>query len=186
MKAFVFLGGAPGVGKTTTVRSLLPALGPCASTQFRCGTVRGQLYPSTRVLLLGLYAENEVFAGTDRLSTALLCDIPALCEKLQHPFFEEYTLLAEGSRIFTRSCIELFSTNFPGKVTLVELCSEAALLRRKARGNQSESWVKGIQTQINNVFLAYQHTIPSYHLRNDTPTQLRRNVETLLSLLFIS
>lgn len=181
MQHCVFLGGEPGAGKTTTVRHVLASLGPCGSTTFTCGSVRGQLYPQTRVLVLGLYPEHEVFAGTDRLSTGVLHDLPALCTQLAHPYFASYALLSEGSRLFSQASLAVFAAAFP--VKLVELQTRYGQKRRDARGPQRESFVRGIQTQVRHVFERYEQTLPCYHLCNDTVREMRRNVETILTLL---
>ena len=90
MKSIV-IGGVPATGKTTLMRFFLELFS--SRRPVKHGLVYGYLLQGN-ILVVGKYEQEQVFAGTDRLSMAVQPDFDIVLESRQ------YNLMFEGDRLF--------------------------------------------------------------------------------------
>src|SRR6266571_3452993 len=135
--------GPPGCGKTTLVRDLLPKFGTGYS--YQCGLVKSQVYPDYKIMVLGEYAHNHPFSGTDRLSMGM------------QRGFSDWNILGEGGRITTMAFYN--AVRALGVLCVVRLIVCPSTLEKRRSGRiwalggvaQSASWLQGMDTKIANV-----------------------------------
>ena len=163
MRKVIAVGGVPGTGKTTLFRKfmedktweivepkkLLPAL--------YCSEL--DLY------ILGKYEDGEIYAGTDRLSMAV--------QPVAQEFVEGTTsnILFEGDRL-TNSKFYNFLLKLPNtEVKFIILTTFKDILqdRYTSRGsNQSEVFLKGRDTKIENITSNFEYMDTIIEFRNNT------------------
>lgn len=145
--------------------------------KYRCGLVFGTAYPAHRVFVFGRYEPGVVFAGTDLFSMQAQKDVPVFWENALATF-PGWTFLGEGSRLSTPSFLDE-TLRHDVALTLVHLTLEekTAQRRRDARGPQSDAWVRGVNTRINN--LVYGYSQYSVSRPNETVEQFTSNVAWL-------
>ena len=175
----IMMGGVPASGKTTIVKRVINGLGPYELVE------PFQLFPCQRhgdVLVVGRYPEGETFGGTDRLSYGTI-------NKFSDFILQEYPkhrhIVIEGDRFFQIKNIEWLVSEFPSRVFVLQV-SPAELLRRHIyRGDsQSEKWLKGRETQIQNILT---NLVLMDHLQvrtNETDQDTIELVDEINSLMF--
>jgi hypothetical protein len=151
--------GVPGTGKTTLMRGKLADLRKVEEDEWvKDGYVTYHKFTQQKVLILGRY-DDGTFSGTDTWA------------KTAPPRFRQWILdnaetfagwqvFSEGERLSNNPTLDsLFAT---GNFTLVRLTvsDEELERRRQARNNtQSESWMKGMRTRIENLCAKYPHVV---------------------------
>ena len=157
----IMIGGVPCSGKSTIMRKLLERLEEPTLTEpmplFKC-------QEHGDILVLGTYPEGEDFGGTDRLSYGSI------------PFFQEFCngvsvgykhTLVEGDRYFRGKEIEWLLHNHEAIVYVLNVDIEAERNRHVMRGDtQSEVWLKGRRSQINNI-LTNMNLMGALQIRNN-------------------
>ena len=152
------IGGEPGVGKSTLVRSMIGRLGVGVAETYR--ELRLTRY-ETGVCVLGVYAEGDAFGGTDRLSMAVQPSAKAFmfaeaCKDslAQHVIFE-------GDRLFNQSFLQSCSDILAIELRIAVLYAPPLVLasRRAARetavgAHQDRTWLAGRVTKIRNICAA--------------------------------
>lgn len=150
------IGGLPGTGKTTAVWHLINSLG--YERRFRFGLLEIHIDDPTHSVILGRYIAHEgTFAGTDRLSMAVMPDAIAFLDWLKRsPFL---TVIFEGDRLFSRKFMSeiVARSEYLAPLFLILKASEDRLLERysKRGSNQSETWRKGRATKIGRIESEY-------------------------------
>ena len=143
----IMIGGIPCSGKTTLVKNIIEGLGSYENYEpiplFKC-----QKYKD--ILLIGQYPENETFGGTDRLSYGTI-------NKFQEFINQEVTkhkhILIEGDRFFQAKNLEFLLDEHDAMVYTLKIQPEEEKRRHiKRNDTQSEKWLKGRHSQINNLF----------------------------------
>lgn len=163
MRKIIAIGGVPGTGKTTLFRKFMEG-----KTFEKVEPVKlmPALYSAELDLyILGKYDEGEIYAGTDKLSMA--------CQPNIQEFAASTTsnILYEGDRL-TNSKFYNFLLELPDtEVKFVILKTSKDILQDRyiTRGsNQSEVFLKGRDTKIDNILsnLEYMDTIIEF--RNET------------------
>ena len=146
MRKVLAVIGRPGTGKTTLFKQLI--------SEKQWETVElvklvNSLYCKELDLhILGKYEEGEVFAGTDRLSMAVMPEVKKFIE--QNPS----NILFEGDRLTSSAFFEYLTELPDTEVKIIVLsANEDLLLKRYAeRGsNQSDQFLKGRITKLNNI-----------------------------------
>jgi len=136
------IGGVPATGKTTLMRSLISLLGP--RKNFRYGLLRGSLCEQFAVL--GVYENNETFAGTDRLSMAVQPHYESFAKLNKHH------LIFEGDRLFTKNNLLSLIKTHEIKIIILETDEQTLKERHEARNDtQKETFLKSRVTKINNI-----------------------------------
>ena len=174
----IAIGGEPAVGKTTLIRQFFSNYSPWL--RFKYKKLYGHYNKKLHLVILGVYSAKEVFSGTDRLSMSVQPDFEEFIDinKKWEKHNPNYNILFEGDRLFNLKAIKKAETNMNLKVYLLEIKHVDS--RHKDRNdNQSEKFIKGRQTKINNIkeYLNDRYEI----LVNDSDADLKRNYNKILS-----
>ena len=142
----ILIGGVPASGKTTIMKKLIERLDEPTFIEpmplFKC-------QEHGDILVLGQYYKGEPHGGTDRLSYASIPFFPEFCNGVSIGY--KHTLI-EGDRFFKADHIEWLLDNHEAVVYVLNVDIEAENNRHEARGDtQSEVWLKGRRSQINNI-----------------------------------
>lgn len=155
------------------MRRLLAAL-PAASARFSYGLVNGTIHRHERatVLVLGCYAPEEPYPGTDRLSMAVMPDAIRLADLLAEddPPHGASRLLFEGDRLFSLKFVEHCSHLMTDSCFFVLEADAATLAARRAgRGDtKPDTFLSGRRTKYRNILARFPVVKP---LRNGDPTE---------------
>jgi hypothetical protein len=148
--------GSPCTGKSTLMRNVISRLGSFEETVpmelFKC--TEFELWNKETVCVIGQYPANETFGGTDKLSYGT---IPKFKEFMEKAVKHYDHILFEGDRFCTIDMLTFLldemSEKTDVKIFLLRLANVNEETRRhELRGDdQSETWLKGRRTLINNV-----------------------------------
>lgn len=178
VRKIIAVGGSPGTGKTTLFRKYMEdkkfiPVEPAKLVSANYNVER-DLY------ILGKYGDDEVFAGTDRLSMA--CQ-PAIQEWIKT---HNCNILFEGDRIFNQSFLE-FALGLPDTELHVIFLSapKEELERRYAeRGSdQDEKFLKGRETKYNNLLSNFELMPYITEFKNTTLEEQSKAIAFINSLL---
>lgn len=182
MRKIVGIGGEPATGKTTLMRAVIDSLdGLNAFQPWVFKKLRGEINHSQRVLILGLYSGRETFAGTDRLSMAVMPDaIEFLRTATGSAAWDGWAVLFEGDRLFSSAFIAECFRAAPTSLFLLMTDDDERDRRHRLRGDtQSESWLKGRATKVAKIFNSYKVT----PLNSETAENLDENLLAVLRAL---
>jgi broad-specificity NMP kinase len=151
VRKLIAVGGSPGTGKTTLFRKYMEGK---VFQPVEPAKLVSAMYNTERDLyILGKYEQDEVFAGTDRLSMAVQ---PAMQEWIAS---HNCNVLFEGDRIFNQSFLE-FAMGLPDTdLQIVFLNAPKNILeeRYKQRGSeQSEQFLRGRETKYSNLLSNFE------------------------------
>lgn len=138
----VAVGGVPATGKTTLMRKIIKLLRPKHELSF--GLVRGMLVND--VAILGVYKDNEIFAGTDKLSMAVQNHFDKyVAKKHKH-------LMFEGDRLFTKNNLLNLTSTHNTRIIILQADDETLHKRHIDRNDtQNEKFLKSRKTKIQNI-----------------------------------
>jgi hypothetical protein len=170
--------GEPATGKSTIMKAFIAAVKtPWTERQ------DVQLVPTTYnqdldLHIIGLYAPEEPFPGTDRLSMAVQPQAVKFIEETKS------NILFEGDRLGTQSFLEFLADQPDTDFKLWFIVADRVIIehRHVSRGDtQTETFKKGRQTKIENlmsnmVLMGYSETI-GHH----TPTDTKIIVDRLIT-----
>ncbi len=146
MRNVIALVGEPGTGKTTLFRRFIEQYNWEIVEPVKL--VSSMYCKDTNTYILGKYEENEVFAGTDRLSMA--CQ-PQVIDFISN---SNANILFEGDRLTNMKFFD-FLIGLPEtdvKIIVLTVPQEIMNERYSERGSeQSETFLKGRKTKINNI-----------------------------------
>lgn len=165
------IGGIPCSGKSTLMRGLLSRLSKPKLIEpmplFKC-------QEHDDILVLGQYPEGETFGGTDKLSHG---SIPKFREFITMVQPKYKHILIEGDRYFRGQDIEWLVDNYDANVYVLTCDFEIEEQRHKDRGDtQSEVWLKGRRSQINNI-LTNMNLMGKIEVIKNNSSEDRRNLE---------
>ena len=179
--------GMPGTGKTTVIKKLMeqvPFVRDEAPIQL-LETPSSTTDPKIR--LLGVYEDDQVYSGTERLSMAVA---PQAIKYLERK--NDEIILGEGDRLNNKGFFRAALDNEVELHIIVLETSDAERQRRyDERGpNQKESFLKTVNTKVNNMVEAFgpQNTLfgqePGYvtRVQHSTPDQTQTVVDLIMSL----
>jgi|TARA_R110002167_G_scaffold299094_1_gene503422 hypothetical protein len=135
--------GQPTAGKTFLLRSIIKSLGSHLDVE---PTLLFKCQEHNDILIIGRYPENETFGGTDRLSYSTI--------KPFRDFIKEQVksyrhIIYEGDRFSNN--LEYVLDNYDAICYTLIVNAEEEKRRHALRNDtQSETWLKGRRTQINN------------------------------------
>lgn len=135
--------GQPTSGKTTLVRSIIKGLGSYKECEpfplFKC-------QEHNDILIIGRYPENETFGGTDKLSYGTISKFRDFINEQVKSYRH---IIYEGDRFSNN--LEYVLDNYDAICYTLIVNAEEEKRRHKLRNDtQSETWLKGRRTQIDN------------------------------------
>lgn len=146
MRKVICLIGEPGTGKTTLFRKFMED--EVWEAQEPVRLVNTMYSAELDMHIIGKYEEGEVFAGTDRLSMAVMPEAIKFVET------STSNIMFEGDRLTSAKFFD-FLICLPDaeiKIIIITVPQEVLESRYKERGSeQSETFLKGRRTKINNI-----------------------------------
>lgn len=171
MRKIVAIGGEPGTGKTTLMRKFMEGY---EWTSVEVEKLVSAMYcEQLDLYVLGKYEENEVFAGTDRLSMAVQPNAVKFVNETKS------NIIFEGDRVFNQSFLEFLVGQPSTSVDIVYLTASESVLhhRYNERGsNQSETFLRGRKTK-------YQNLLTNFELMPHTRVFVNESVEDQTAVL---
>ena len=144
MAKLIGIIGMPGTGKTTLMRRFMENYEWTQDTPIKLLDT----YVSGNMRLFGKYAEGDTFAGTDKLSMAVM---PVAIEYLQGD--PSPVNIFEGDRL---SSVKFFTTAQQAGHEVVIVALEVSDTTREARyaergSDQNQKFIDGRRTKVNNI-----------------------------------
>ena len=177
MIGIMAIGGVPSTGKSTLMKAFVNQnifKSYEIAQAFEFAQVKGYRFLDHKLLILGIYENNEPFSGTDKLSFSVQRSFDHLLQVAQDaPEWNEWVILFEGDRLFNRQTLAQCLL-CPHRYYVVTV-DEKILAARQQKRSQNEAWVKGRMTKISNLRGEFTLT----HLDNTSSYELLRNVRTL-------
>jgi hypothetical protein len=140
------MGGVPASGKSTIVKRVIHGLEQPNYVEPL------NLFPCQRhgdVLVVGRYPEGEPFGGTDRLSYGA---INQFSDFILQEYPKHRHIVIEGDRFFQMKNIEWLVSGYDARVFVLQVSPEELKRRHIYReDSQTEKWLKGRNTQIQNI-----------------------------------
>jgi len=144
----IAIGGIPATGKSTIVEQFF--LNHSYWNEFKYKKLRGHYNKEMNLFILGVYGESK-FGGTDKLSMAVQPDF----ESYVVANHDKANILFEGDRLFSLNNINFLEKYYQLHVGIITSThTKDRHITRK--DNQSEKFIKGRTTKINNIKSAYQ------------------------------
>ena len=178
MNKIIVIGGYPGTGKSTIVKSLLKKLDKLNERFAKMKYESLSYMESKSFIILGKYDDGELFPGTDKL--------PMNIQPIAKEFIakQKKTILMEGDRLFNMQMLDFIQEEVRADlfIYIVEVEENKLNERRSDRGtNQNIIWLKGRKTKVDNIKnnMFYKATI----LPNNNDKQFKASVDTLLEAL---
>lgn len=165
MRKIIAIGGEPGTGKTTLMREFMKGYEwkPVEVEKLVSAMYCEQL----DLYVLGKYEDNQVFAGTDRLSMAVQPNAVKFVKETKS------NIIFEGDRIFNQSFLEFLVEQPNTEVDIIYLTAYDATLKEryiKRGSDQSETFLRGRRTK-------YQNLLTNFILMGYTRVFLNENLE---------
>lgn len=175
MKKALLLTGVPGTGKTTIARKLIDDEGGIGAFTNKepVQLVNAHHKESTDFWIIGKYDNDEVFAGTDKLSMAV------------SPKFQEFVsskkpqrLFIEGDRLVSGSTIDfLESEGYNVELYVLNVPKDKLQERYEERGsNQNEQFINSKYTKVSNISnrmdMIFEDRIKNFNHLTPTDTQI--------------
>lgn len=171
----IALIGEPASGKTSIVREIIRRMSP--GVPFKSGLVYGTSHIKEKLLVLGKYAEGDVFSGTDQFSMAVQ---PEAEFWLQQFLFRkpDWSILFEGDRLGNKKFLKYCSDVTKLQIFLVLASEEKRSTRHVERkDSQSETFLKSRKTKVENILKEFPDVMSFY---NNTPTELSFFASTVI------
>lgn len=182
MKRFAAIIGVPGTGKTTLMKELMSRY----KWEYDKPIDLVDSYVCDKTRLIGKYEEGEVFAGTDRLSMAVQ---PKFIQYLEDN--DDEVIIFEGDRLTSVALFEKAEKlGYNIKIFVLKASKQILEARYKERGSdQSDVFIQGRRTKIANVEERFGDNVLFgdvgcvVECLNETPEQMKRNIETILDFI---
>ena len=175
MKVIV-IGGYPGSGKSTIMRGVIKELEQ-QGKRFKDNRKGIISYMETDgITILGTYAPDEKFPGTDRLP---LNAQPDACKFIREiAATGKDVVILEGDRLFNDKMLTFLNeTGYNVVLCIVFTAKHLLESRRERRSEQNASWRKGRETKVDRLAMTYP---VQHHLQNNTQEEQESCVNELL------
>lgn len=133
----ILLIGGCGSGKTWVMKKLIELFK--LETLGKVGTC--YFHRNDKVLVLGKY-DGSTFEGTDKLSMAVMTDVPKFLEWAKS---KKLLVIAEGDRFTNKNFIAI------AKPIIIHIVDDGAAGRKKRKSSQTERQIKSIATRVKNI-----------------------------------
>lgn len=139
----IAIGGEPGVGKSTLIKSILND----TFKYVKEGLVK--YHQNKNVYILGEYGSDANYAqGTDKMSMACQPKVQEFLTQLP----DDSIVIFEGDRLFNNSFLTFCNDRFDLKIIILDAEEEVKKQRYKDRGSeQNETWLSGRKTKVSNI-----------------------------------
>lgn len=175
----VAIGGVPCSGKTTLAKRFIQR-NMVGAKDFKFKKVRGS--HKGGLIVVGIYEEGQVFAGTDRLSMAVQPEFLKWLEAINRSV-PEARVFFEGDRLFTATVLEFIQGKGWALEALVLDVGEKIRDQRKAlRGGdtQKPAFIQGRRTKYENI-LSSNLAKRVFHETHDDTQLILEAVEKFLN-----
>jgi len=178
MRKIICVIGEPGVGKTTLFRNFMDAYS--WENQEPVKLVNTKYSKDLDLHIIGKYEDGEVFAGTDRLSMAVMPEAIKFVESTTS------NVMFEGDRLTSTKFFDFLLTLPETVVSIIVLTASQETLneRYEQRGSeQSDTFLKGRKTKINNIRGNFDYMEYIHVYENKTPEDMYTVINKIKSLL---
>jgi uridine kinase len=177
MKIFA-LGGVPCSGKTTLAKQFIKRNLPQPIT-FKFKKLYG--FSSGDLIVLGLYDDERLFSGTDRLSMAVQPDFLFWIKQMKK-LRPNSRIFFEGDRLFTANILQfLLSEKIDLKAVILDITEKERLFRKsKRQDNQSESFISSRRTKYENI-LKQELAVRIFHENPKDSDFILNSIESFLT-----
>lgn len=152
MRKILAVSGEPGTGKTTMMWKFIDEYNWINTEPMK--SLPCLYNDELDLYILGKYEKGEVFAGTDRYSMSIQ---PIATEFVKST---SSNILFEGDRLTNGKFYDMLLCLPETKVNFVVLTSKKNILKERyeSRGsNQSETFLKGRKTKIDNILTNFEY-----------------------------
>lgn len=175
----IAIGGEPGTGKSSLMKSLMAKLGAQTINNTEKLVPYTIIENSKNIIVLGRYDGEGYAQGTDRMSMA--CQ-PNVVSFLNNNKFD--VVLFEGDRLFNQSFLEHCNKYYDLSIFLLKTNDEIKTQRYEERGSdQNETWLKGRKKKISNICDNMELKWITSLLRNNDMNDQLSNIEFILEKL---
>jgi len=162
MVKIIAIGGEPGAGKSTLMRKIIDQY---KIDEFKDDFKLVPYHQKDNLYVLGKYEDDQVFAGTDRMSMAVQPEAIKFLSSIP----DNSIVLFEGDRLFNNSFLEHCNDNFDLSIIYLSTQKKERELRYESRGsNQDETWLRGRETKVANILSNLNLLFIIEHLENNT------------------
>lgn len=177
MRKILILGGEPATGKTTLMREFIANLQE-QGQPVNYGKLKALWFKQRQVFVLGIY-DDQLFAGTDRLSMTVITDaLKFLTHLNERPDMKNAAVVLEGDRLFNRTFIAACKAVAPTEIMVLKVSEEEKHRRHIQRGDsQTASWLKSRKTKVDNLIAAFSDIVIS---NNENEAQKNENLFSML------
>ena len=155
----IAIGGVPATGKSTLINTIYKDLN--VNTNFRSGLIRGHYLKKYNLVIVGIYNTFKKFKGTDLLSMSAQADFKKLID------LNKYNIIFEGDRLFTNDILEYVGKKYNLNAIILKTNAENIQKRHLERkDNQTDKFLKGRNTKINNILKNDKLKIKVYENNN--------------------
>jgi len=183
-RRIVAIGGEPATGKTTVVRKVIDEFSRDSTFhRFEYGLLRGHCVPNKRVVILGIYASSETFAGTDRLSLQVTKDAISFLSRSKELGLKDYAIVFEGDRLFGTPFLSQCRMVAPTDILIVKASSQTLKRRHIERADdQTAEWCRSRAVKLDNIQKVFKE---AELLENESREDMAKIVKTILARLYV-
>ena len=178
MRNIICVIGEPGVGKTTLFRNFMNFYSWIDKEPVKL--VNTKYCEELDLHIIGKYEDGEVFAGTDRLSMAVMPEAMKFVEGTSS------NVMFEGDRLTSTKFFDFLMDLPETNVSIIVLTVPQDILneRYEQRGSdQSEKFLKGRKTKINNIRGNFDYMDNIEVFENKDPTEMYIILNKIKALL---
>ncbi len=188
MPRMIIIGGVPACGKSAILKATKfvgtgkNTLVPYRPEKIRrFGTLHFEINEKEKCIFFGLYDAKMFdgrFDGTDRLSLSIVPTFMWFLKQVRRKY-KGYTLVIEGDRVVNKLIMDKLKKFRKLFIVFTATKSKIAKRHKKRGDGQTETYLKGRSTKVNNMCKDYPHVL----LNNNTKKDLESNTKLLRKLI---